>query len=50
MVRLAVEDFQVDLIHFDNTSTQARRPIFFHPLAIQDFREFLKSGNTPRRV
>ena len=33
----------MDLIHFDNTSTQARRPIFFHPMAIQDFREFLKS-------
>ena len=47
VVRMAVEDFQADLIHFDNTSTQARRPMFFHPLAIRDFRDFLERKYTP---
>jgi hypothetical protein len=43
VLRVAVEDLQVDMIHFDNTSDQARAPIFFHPLAIKDFRQFLQS-------
>jgi hypothetical protein len=30
-----------DLIEFDNTSMQAEPPIFQHPLAVKEFREFL---------
>ncbi len=43
VLRIAVEDFKADLIHFDNTSQQAKIPVFFHPQAIQDFRIFLKN-------
>lgn len=42
VVRIAVQDFQADLIHFDNTSLQAQAPVFFHPQAIEDFRAFLR--------
>ena len=42
VLRLAVEDLKVDDIDFDNTSMQARAPIFQHPLAIQDFRDYLE--------
>lgn len=44
VVRMGVEDLKADLIHFDNTSLQARPEIFQHPLAIKDFREYLKTG------
>ena len=47
VLRLAVEDFKVDLIHFDNTSSRARRPIFHHPMAIQDFRDYLEQKHPP---
>lgn len=43
VVRLAVEDLKADLIHFDNTSLQAQGPVFFHPRAVDDFREFLRT-------
>jgi hypothetical protein len=43
VVRMGVEDLKADLIHFDNTSLQARPEIFQHPLAIRQFREFLQS-------
>ncbi len=44
VVRIGVEDLKADLIHFDNTSMQARPEIFQHPLAIKDFREYLKAS------
>ena len=47
VLRVAVEEVQADLIHFDNTSMQAEPCIFQHPLAIQDFRHFLASKYTP---
>ena len=47
VLRLAEEEFHADLIHFDNTSMQAEAAIFQHPLAIEDFREFLKTKYTP---
>jgi hypothetical protein len=46
VLRLAVADFKVDEIDFDNTSMQAQPPIFQHPMAIQDFREYLKNKYT----
>jgi hypothetical protein len=50
VLRIAVEDLKADLIHFDNTSNQAEAPIFFHPLAIQEFRDFLKRKYTPEQL
>ncbi|HTV55868.1 MAG TPA: hypothetical protein VMI06_13270 [Terriglobia bacterium] len=44
VVRMGVADLKADLIHFDNTSLQARPEVFQHPLAINDFREYLKAG------
>lgn len=43
VLEIGVKEFKADLIHFDNTSMQAQPVIFQHPLAIQDFREYLKS-------
>lgn len=42
VLRMAVEDLHVDEIDFDNTSMQAQPPIFLHPLAVEDFRRFLR--------
>jgi hypothetical protein len=47
VVKIAVEDLKVDLIHFDNTSMRAAPEIFQHPLAVQDFRSFLHKKYTP---
>jgi hypothetical protein len=46
VLRVAIEDLQADLIHFDNTSLQARPEIFQHPMAVEDFRSFLQSRYT----
>jgi hypothetical protein len=43
VLRIAEEDFKADLIHFDNTSMQAEPAIFQHPLAVEQFRDFLRS-------
>ena len=50
VLRLAEDEFHADLIHFDNTSMQAEPAIFQHPLAIQDFREFLRTKYTPAEL
>ncbi|MCL5019760.1 MAG: hypothetical protein M1426_04705, partial [Patescibacteria group bacterium] len=50
VVRIAVEDFKVDLIHFDNTSLRAQAAIFFHPLAVENFRTFLTKKYTPEML
>ncbi len=47
VLEIAVKDLKVDLIHFDNTSLQAQAPVFYHPQAVKDFREFLQSKYTP---
>ena len=47
VVKIAIEDLKVDLIHFDNTSERAEGPIFFHPLAREDFRKYLRENYTP---
>jgi hypothetical protein len=43
VLKLAEENFKADLIHFDNTSMQAEPAIFQHPLAVEQFRDFLRS-------
>jgi len=47
VIRMAVEDLNADLIHFDNTSARARRSVMHHPLAKQHFREYLQTNFTP---
>jgi hypothetical protein len=47
VIRLAIEDLKVDNIDFDNTSMQAQPPIFLHPLAVRQFREFLREKYPP---
>lgn len=42
-VRMGIEELHADLIHFDNTSLQARPEVFQHPLAIDHFREYLRT-------
>ena len=50
VVRLAIEKYHVDFIHFDNTSLRGKRPIFFHPMAIEDFKTYLKINYTPEEL
>jgi len=50
VLRIAEEDFHADLIHFDNTSMQAEPSIFQHPLAVEQFRDFLKDKYTPEEL
>jgi hypothetical protein len=50
VVRLGVEDLKADLIHFDNTSLQARPEIFQHPLAVQQFREYLQNKHSAEEL
>jgi hypothetical protein len=47
VIKIAVEDLKVDLIHFDNTSMQAEPLIFQHPLAVTNFRKYLQKKYTP---
>jgi hypothetical protein len=47
VLKIAEEEFHADLIHFDNTSMQAEPAIFQHPLAIEQFRDFLRKKYTP---
>ena len=50
VLRIAEDDFHADLIHFDNTSMQAEPAIFQHPLAIEQFRDFLRDKYTPEEL
>jgi beta-galactosidase GanA len=50
VLRLAVEELKVDEIDFDNTSMQAHVPIFHHPMAVQDFRDFLRTRYAPETL
>ncbi|MCK9412580.1 MAG: beta-galactosidase trimerization domain-containing protein [Prolixibacteraceae bacterium] len=50
VVRIAIEDLKADLIHFDNSSNQGLAPVFFHPLAIKNFRTYLKNKYTPEML
>jgi len=50
VLRPAVEDLKVENIDFDNTSMQAQPAIFQHPLAIQDFRDYLRNKYPPETL
>ena len=47
VLKTAEDDYHADLIHFDNTSMQAQPPIFQHPLAVEQFRDFLREKYSP---
>jgi hypothetical protein len=50
VVQLGIETVHADLIHFDNTSNQGHAPIFQHPMAIQDFRQYLGTKYKPSEL
>lgn len=50
VLKYGIENFNPDLIHFDNTSLQAHPGIFEHPLAIDDFRKYLGSKYSPAEM
>ncbi|TZF83645.1 hypothetical protein FW774_09215 [Pedobacter sp. BS3] len=50
VLKIAIEDFKVDMIHFDNSSVQGIPPVFYHPLAAENFRTFLKHKYTPAQL
>jgi hypothetical protein len=50
VLRVGIEDLHAEFIHFDNTSMQAERPIFQHPMAVEDFRTFLRGRYTADRL
>jgi len=43
IIEVAVNEVKTDLIHFDNSCSQALPENFHHPLAIEQFREYLKT-------
>ncbi|MEA1997340.1 MAG: beta-galactosidase trimerization domain-containing protein [Gemmatimonadota bacterium] len=44
VIKIAIEELKADLIHFDNTSERANGPVFFHPMAKDDFRSYLREN------
>ncbi|MBO9592100.1 MAG: hypothetical protein J7599_04265 [Niabella sp.] len=49
VLKIAIEELKADLIHFDNSSIQGIAPVFYHPLAVAQFREFLRKKYTPEQ-
>lgn len=47
LMHIGVEEVKADEMDFDNTSMQAEPRIFQHPLAIEQFREYLLNTYTP---
>jgi len=50
VVLVAIRDLKVDLIQFDNTSIRAQPAIFQHPMAIKNFRTYLKNKYDPEML
>lgn len=50
VVLVAIRDLKVDLIQFDNTSIRAQAAIFHHPMAIKNFRTYLKNKYDPEML
>ena len=50
IIKIAITDIGTDLIHFDNPANQAVAPVFHHPMAIKDFREYLKNKYPPEKL
>ncbi len=50
VLKKAVLEAKVDLIHFDNSVNYGRPENFHHPLAIRDFRAFLRNKYSPEQL
>jgi hypothetical protein len=50
VLRIAIDDLKADLIHFDNPAVQGLPSVFFHPMAIKNFRTYLKNKFTPEMM
>ncbi len=50
VLRIAIEDFKADLIHFDNPANQGVREVFHHPLAVENFKEYLRNKYSPNEL
>jgi hypothetical protein len=50
VIKIAINDIGSDLIHFDNPANQAVPAVFHHPMAIKEFREFLKNKYSPEKL
>jgi hypothetical protein len=50
VIRIAIVDMKVDLIHFDNTGGRAIPPTFHHPMAIENFKTYLKNKYSPEML
>lgn len=50
VIKIAINDIGTDLMHFDNPANQAVPAVFHHPMAIKEFREFLKNKYSPERL
>jgi hypothetical protein len=50
VLRIAIEDMKVDLIHFDNTSGRAIPATFHHPMAVENFRTYLRNKYSPEML
>lgn len=50
VLKKAILEAKVDLIHFDNSVQYGRPRNFHHPLAIEQFRDFLRNKYTPEQL
>jgi hypothetical protein len=50
VLEIAINDLHADLIHFDNVSVQAEAAVFYHPLAVENFRTFLRNKYSPEML
>lgn len=50
VLKIAIEDLKTDLVHFDNSSIQGIAPVFYHPLAAENFRAFLRNKYSPEML
>lgn len=50
VIKIAINEIGSDLIHFDNPANQAIPAVFHHPMAIEDFRDYLKTKYTPEKL
>lgn len=50
VLRVGIEDLHAEVIHYDNTSQMADPMIFQHPLAVEDFRTFLRNRYPPDKL
>ena len=50
IIKIGIEELGIDHFHFDNPSNQATPEICHHPLAIKQFRNFLRKKYTPKML